>query len=90
MARVGYFMRYYKQTGNGFIYSIGVGNGGEEITEEEYLAIQTALENKPEATETKDFALRTDLSWEAFEIEQAEPDISDAEAFRIIFEEEAE
>ena len=78
-------MRYYKITGEGFIYSIGVGDGGEEISEEEYNTIQTAIANKPEATETTDYMLRTDLTWDAYDVEPVDPEIDEAEAFEIIF-----
>ena len=78
-------MRYYKQVSDGIILSFGEGRGGEEISEEEYLAIQNALEAKPEATETTDYMLRADLSWEAYDVEPVEPEIDEAEAFDIIF-----
>ena len=82
-------MRYYKQTGDDYILSIGIGDGGAEISEEEYNTIQTAIANKPEATETTDYMLRSDLLWEVVEVEEGEPDIDKSEAFDIIFGGEA-
>lgn len=82
-------MRHYKQIMDGYIVSIGIGNGGTEIAEPEYNEIMTAIQNKPEATETTDYQLKTDLTWEPFEIEPViDPDIGDAEALNIILGEE--
>lgn len=78
-------MRFYKQTADGYIISIGTGAGGTEITESEYNEIMSAIKNKPEATETTDYQLKTDLTWEPFEIEPVtDPDIDDTEALNII------
>lgn len=78
-------MRYYKVTNNGYINMVGIGAGGTEITESEYNEIMSAIQNKPQATETTDYQLKTDLTWEAYEIEPIEePDIDDAEALNII------
>lgn len=66
---------YYKITSNGYILAIGTSTGGEPITEEEYNTILTAIRNKPQATETTDYMLKTDLTWEAYTIEPVpEPD----------------
>lgn len=67
-------MRYFKYVEDGIILSVGDGFGGEEITEEEFNGIMNALSTKPEATETTDYQLREDLTWEAYEIEQADID----------------
>lgn len=78
-------MRHYKQIMGGYIVSIGIGNGGTEITEAEYGEIKNVLANKPEATETTDYLLKSDLTWEPVEIEPvADPDIDDYEALNII------
>lgn len=77
-------MRYYKLVSGDYIISIGTGSGGAEITETEYKTISAAIAQKPQATETTDYSLKTDLTWEPFEIEHVEPDISDDEAFQII------
>ena len=78
-------MRYYKFTNNGYIVLVGIGNGGTEITEEEYNAIQNAIANKPTPTETTDYMLTEDLEWVAFAVEPVNPDIDETEAFNIIF-----
>lgn len=78
-------MRFYKMINDGYIASIGTGAGGTEITESEYNEIMTAIQNKPEATETTDYQLKTDLTWEAYEVEPVtDPDIDDTEALNII------
>lgn len=78
-------MRYYKVINNGYINMVGTGVGGTAITEPEYNEIMTAIQNKPEATETTDYLLKADLTWEPFEIEPvADPDIDDYEALNII------
>ena len=78
-------MRYYKFTNNGYIVLVGIGNGGTEITEEEYNAIQNAIASKPTPTETTDYMLTENLEWVAFAVEPVDPDIDEAEAFNIIF-----
>lgn len=60
-------MRYYKDIQDGFIVAIGTGGGGVEITETEYETILEAIHNKPARTETTDYHLREDLTWEEYE-----------------------
>ena len=71
-------MRYYKDIQNGFIVAIGTGGGGVEITETEYESILVVIRNKPARTETTDYHLRQDLTWE--EYERIEPSDDDEEA----------
>lgn len=80
-------MRYYKHTSNGYIVSIGTGNGGEEITESEYNTILSVIANKPVATETTDFMLRDDLTWEEYEVEIPPEDEGTAEEVLSMLEE---
>ena len=78
-------MKYFKTTNGNYILSVGTGAGGTEITETEYNEIMSAIQNKPQATDTTDYNLKEDLSWEPYEIEQIEePDIDDAEALNIL------
>ena len=78
-------MRFYKQTSDGYIISIGTGAGGTEITESEYNEIMSAIHSKPETTETLDYQLKDDLTWESFEVEPVtDPDIDETEALDII------
>ena len=79
-------MRYYKMINDGYVTSIGAGGaGGTEITESEYNEIMTVIQTKPEATETTDYQLKEDLTWEPYEVEPVtDPDIDDTEAPNII------
>lgn len=80
-------MRYNKTTSDGYILTIGTGFGGTEITEAEYDEILSVLHNKPARTDTTDYRLREDLTWEAYPVDPPEPDpeVDEAEAFNIIF-----
>lgn len=79
-------MRYYKQIFDGYILAIGSGNGFTEIAEPEYEEIKTVIAAKPPRTDTKDYRLRADLTWEEYEFEpEPEPDLDEAEAWEIIF-----
>jgi len=40
-------MRYYKKTDGDKLLLIGIGNGGEEITHEEYDALLEEIKNTP-------------------------------------------
>jgi len=62
-------MRYYKLIENGYIMAIGTGGGGTEITAAEYDEIMAVIHNKPPETETIDYRLKTDLTWEQYEKE---------------------
>lgn len=79
-------MKYYKQIADGYIVYVGTG-GGAEITEEEYGHILSVIRAKPPTTETTDYRLREDLTWEEYPIDPPEPDpdIDEAEAYAIIF-----
>lgn len=81
-------MRFYKIIDNGYILRIGTGLDGTEITETEYNEIMSAIQNRPQATETTDYRLKTDLTWESYEREpdpEPEPEDSDkAEAYDIL------
>ena len=81
---------YYKMTSNGYILAIGTGTGGEPITEEEYNTILTAIRNKPQATETTDYMLKTDLTWEPYTPEPGEPDPTSDELLSILLGGESE
>lgn len=79
-------MRFYKQLSAGYILALGSGLGGEEITESEYNETLSVIHTKPAATETTDYRLREDLTWEAYEVEPPapDPDIDEAEALDIL------
>lgn len=79
-------MRYFMDTDGEYILSYGVGGtGGDEITEEQYNAILSAVASAPEETETTTYRLKTDLTWEPVAIEPVDPDIDEREAYDIIF-----
>lgn len=79
-------MKYYKCTNGGYILAVGTG-GGTEIAEAEYNKILSVIHNKPAATETTDYRLREDLTWEEYEVDPPDPDpeIDDAEVYAILF-----
>lgn len=80
-------MRFYKHISENYILSIGTGNGGTEITESEYDETLSVIHNKPPATETTDYRLREDLTWEEYTVDPPDPDpeIDEAEAYEILF-----
>lgn len=69
-------MSFFKITDNGYILSLGQTDRAteHEITEDEYNAILAAIRSKPAATETTDYRLREDMTWEAYEIEPPDPE----------------
>lgn len=83
-------MKYYKQIENNYILTIRIGgsseDGCEEISETEYNEILNIIPTKPLKTETTDFRLTTDMTWEEYEIPQPiiDDNITDAEALNII------
>ena len=68
-------MRYFKSLSDGYIYAIGTGSGGIEITEAEYNEIMAIIQNRPIA-EGKSYRLKADLTWEAYDL-PPEPEPSD-------------
>lgn len=81
-------MRYYKILQDGYILSIGKGAGGEDLTESEYTQILDSIRNKPTAPDGYGYRLKSDLTWERLKLsvtpEDADPDLTDAEALAII------
>ena len=81
-------MRYYKILQDGYIISVGKGAGGEDLTESEYTQILDNIRNKPTAPDGYGYRLKSDLTWERLELpvapEDADPDLTDAEALAII------
>ena len=82
-------MAYFKITDNGYILSIGQTDREteHEITEEEYNTILSVIKSKPPATETTDYRLREDLTWEEYPVDppDPDPDIDDSEVYDILF-----
>ena len=61
-------MRYYKIITDGYLVAIGNGCGGTEITEAEYNNLLEIIRNKPIAESGYDYRLKTDLTWEVYEL----------------------
>lgn len=72
-------MRYYMIADNNYIYEIGVGASGEEISEELYDEIVDLIREKPAATETVDYYLTVALEWEPHQVQPVDPGEIDAE-----------
>lgn len=80
-------MQFYKQIVDGYITLIGTnGSADAEITESEYNEILAVIHDKPKATETTDYRLREDLTWEAYPIDPPDPDpeIDETELLEIL------
>ena len=78
-------MRYYKIVESGYLVVIGTGNGGAEITKEEYENILTVINEKPIAESGYDYRLKEDLTWETYELPIVEEtDISSDELMTMI------
>ena len=57
-------MNYFIQTSEGYIIAIGTTDGEGNCTEEKYTSILSAVEEKPEAPNGKQYRLKEDdLSW---------------------------
>lgn len=71
---------------NGYILSVQIGGGGTPITDEEYDLIIAAIKSRPKAPEGYGYHLKTDLTWELYELPAPDPDpeITDSEALAII------
>ena len=86
-------MVYFKIIENAFISSVGTYDGTlespvcTEINEEEFSEILSVIRNKPPRTETTDYRLREDLTWEEYPVDPPDPDpeIEDAEVYDILF-----
>lgn len=61
-------MRYYKLIKDGYLTAIGTGNGGVEITEEEYNSLLAHIKGCPEAPEGYGYRLKENLTWELYEL----------------------
>ena len=80
-------MRYYKIITDGYLVAVGSGSGGTEITEAEYAELLNIIRSKPVATEGYDYRLKSNLTWELYELPPMpieDEEISDTEALNII------
>lgn len=69
--------RHYYMYEGGYITAIGIGYGGTEITETEYMELQALLREKPVAEVGFDYRLKTDRTWE--KVERIMQDVNDVE-----------
>lgn len=66
-------MRKYKEIENGIIVSIGESlTNGTTISNAEYDSILQTIQNKPPADDGYDYQLKTDLTWERYELPKQE------------------
>ena len=81
-------MAFYKIVEGGYLLSIGQTNREteHEISEAEYNTILSVIRSKPPATETTDYRLREDLTWEEYPVDppDPDPDINDDELLDIL------
>lgn len=78
-------MNFYKTVENGYITAIGTGGRGTELTEEEYGEIMTVIHNKPQRTESTDYRLKEDLTWEEYDRPpEPEPELDGEELLDIL------
>ena len=79
-------MKYFENVLDGIVVAVSMGNGSIEIPKERYDAILEAFAKKPQPTDTIDYRLREDLTWESYEIEppDPDPDVDEAEALNIL------
>ena len=66
-------MKYYKIIDSGCILAIGTGSGGDEITSEEYYFLMSVIRSRPTPPEGYDYRLKTDLTWELYELPPMPP-----------------
>lgn len=87
-------MKYYKTIIDGYIFTISVGSGQIEITEEEYNTIMAIILLAPEDPDGYVYKLRADtMEWDLVEfLDESEPDlnIDDTEALSILLGGEGE
>lgn len=64
---------FYKYINDKYIIGVGIGLGGEEITEQEYNSILDKINNCPEAPEGYSYRLTTAMEWKLCEVSKTEP-----------------
>ena len=75
-------MRKYKEIENGIIVSIGESlTNGTTISDAEYDSILQTIQNKPSADDDYDYRLKTDLTWERYELPKQETSESTTAAY---------
>lgn len=77
-------MRYYKVINDGYLDLVGTGFGGTEISEDEYNAIIEIVKTCPTAPDGYAYRLKTDITWELYELPIVEEELTAEEALAII------
>ena len=83
-------MKYYKVISGGYITGVGKSSiqPTNAIDKSEYELILSIIKNKPPCTDLTDYRLKTDLTWEEYEVSpdppDPDPDIDDAELLDIL------
>ena len=68
---------FYKYINDKFVIGVGIGAGGEEITEQEYNSILGKINNRPKAPEGYSYRLTTAMEWELCEVPKTEPTVEE-------------
>lgn len=80
-------MKMYKRQENGYLLSVGLNCGGDEISEVEYNEIMSVIRSCPNEN-GKGYRLRTDLTWEEYDLPPVvlsdDDELTDEEAYNII------
>ena len=83
--------KYYKYVSDGYILGIGIGgSSGFRIDEAEYESILSVIRQKPQRTDTTDYRLKEDLTWEPYSVDPPSDEIDAEEALNIIMGGDAE
>ena len=80
-------MKYYMVADDTYIYAFGGGEieaSGEEITEEAYLALVEAVRVRPRRTDSTDYKLTRNLTWEPYPVDPPTDEVDAEEALEII------
>lgn len=73
-------MGYYKYINDGYVEGIGEATGDGNITKAEYNEILTIVHNRPTPKEGYGIRLKTDLTWEEYELPpEPEPEPTEEE-----------
>lgn len=64
---------YFKIVSDGFVLGVGTGNGGLQITQEEYQTIVELIQEKPSAPSGYTYMLTEALEWQLVELPPVPP-----------------
>lgn len=64
---------YFKIVSDGFVLGVGTGNGGTQITPEEYQSISELIKNRPSAASGYTYMLTEALEWQLVELPPVPP-----------------